>query len=85
MILRLISGAVGLVILVFTVLLARDLPPTEHDTGMLLAGYIGIGCVMLGVYLLFYAMTGDWLPKLTGRDKKRLGAAPGRVQPSKNF
>lgn len=71
MILRLISGAVGLATLVFTFLLARDLPPTEHDTGMFLAGYIGIGCFMLGVYLLFYAMTGDWLPKLTNRSRKR--------------
>lgn len=71
MILRLISGAAGLTILVFTVLLARDLHRTEHDTSMFLAGYIGIGCVMLGVYFLFYAMTGDWLPKLTNRNKNR--------------
>jgi MFS family permease len=73
MILRLLSGAVGLTILVFTVLLARVLSPTEHDAGMLLAGYIGVGCVMFGVYFLFYALTGDWLPKLSNSDGRVRG------------
>jgi hypothetical protein len=71
MVFRVISGAVGLTILVFTVLLAQDLPATEHDTGIFLAGYLGLGCIMLGVYFLFYAMTGEWLPKLTNRRKTR--------------
>ncbi len=71
MIFRLISGAVGLTILVGTVLLAQDLLVTEHDASIFLAGYMGIGCIMLGVYFLFYAMTGEWRPNLTNRNKTR--------------
>ena len=71
MIFRFISGAVGLTILVGTVLLARDLLAMEHDASIFLAGYVGIGCIMLGVYFLFYAMTGKWRPNLANRNKTR--------------
>jgi hypothetical protein len=71
MILRLISGAVGLSILVGTVLLAKDLLVPERDASIFLAGYMGIGCIMLGVYFLFYATTGKWRPNLARRDKTR--------------
>ena len=71
MIFRVISGAVGLTILVGTVLLAQNLLAREHDASVLLAGYAGIGCIMLAVYFLFYAMTGEWRPNLTNRNKTR--------------
>ena len=71
MISRLIGGAVGLTILVGTVLLAQDLLEPEHDASIFLAAYMGIGCIMLGVYFLFYAMTGEWRPNLTNRNKTR--------------
>ncbi len=71
MIFRLISGAVGLTILVGTILLARDLLTPAHDASIFLAGYMGVGCIMLGVYFLFYAMTGEWRPNLTNRNKTR--------------
>jgi hypothetical protein len=66
-----ISGAFGLTILVGTVLLGQNLLAREHDASVFLAGYAGIGCIMLGVYFLFYAMTGEWLPNLTKRSKTR--------------
>lgn len=69
MILRLISGAVGLTILVGTVLLARYLLTTELDASVYLAGYSGIGCIMLAAYFLFYAMTGEWRPNVSKRNK----------------
>ena len=71
MILRLISGAVGLTILVGTISLAQDLLAKEHDASIFLAGYMGVGCIMLGIYFLFYAMTGEWRPNLTNRNKTR--------------
>ena len=69
MIFRVISGAVGLTFLVGTVLLAQNLLAREHDASVLLAGYSGIGCIMLGVYFLLYALTGEWRPNLTNRNK----------------
>lgn len=71
MIFRLISGAVGLTILVGTILLARQLLAMELDASLFLAGYAGIGCIMLGVYFLFYAMTGEWRPNRSDRNKTR--------------
>lgn len=70
MIYRVISGAVGLTFLVGTVLLAQDLLAREHDASVFLAAYAGIGCIMLGVYFLFYAITGEWLPNLTNRNRR---------------
>ncbi len=66
---RILSGAAGLAVLVGTVLLALRLLAMEQDASTLLAGYMGLGCIMLGVYLLFFAMTGEWLPKLSRRKK----------------
>ena len=35
-----------------------------------LGAYFSFIGIMLGVYFLFYAMTGDWLPKLAKRDRR---------------
>lgn len=71
MALRIISGLIGLTILTGTVILALNLLAMEHDASVYLAGYMGIGCIMIGVYLLFYAFAGEWRPNLIGRRKKR--------------
>jgi len=68
---RVISGAVALALLVGTVLLAQYLLAREPNARVLLAGYMGIGGILLGAYLLFYAMTGKWRPNLTSRNKTR--------------
>jgi hypothetical protein len=68
---RIISGVVGLTILVGAALLALNLLAMEPGASVLLAGYMAIGCVMLGVYLLFFAFSGEWRPDLTSREKKR--------------
>lgn len=64
---RIISGAIGLAVLIGTVILGLDLLAVERDAKFFLAVYMGIGCIMLGVYSLFYAITGKWRPKLKGR------------------
>jgi len=73
MIFRVISGAVGLTLLVGTVLLAQNLLVREYDASVFLAGYMGIGGIMLAAYFLFYALTGEWRPNLTSRNKTRKG------------
>lgn len=69
MTLRLLCGAIGLILLVGTALMALKLLVMERIASVLLAGYMGIGCIMLGVYLLFYAITGEWRPNLGKRNK----------------
>ena len=71
MTLRIICGAVGLAVLAGTGGLALKLPAMEQDASVLLAGYMGIGGILVGVYLLFYAITGQWRPNLAGRKKAR--------------
>ena len=67
---RIISGVVGLTILIGTVVLALNLLAMEPDASVYLAGYMGIGGIMLGVYFLFYAIAGEWRPNLTRRKKE---------------
>lgn len=71
MISRMICGAIGLAILAGTVVLAFNLLAMELDARVLLAGYMGIGGLLIGAYLLFYAITGEWRPDLTRRKKAR--------------
>lgn len=67
--LRIISGVIGLTFLVGTVVLVLKLLAMEPDARVLLAAYMGIGSIMLGAYLMFYAITGEWRPNLTRRNK----------------
>ena len=71
MILRILSGAVGLSLLAGTFVLVLDLLAMEHDSRVLLAGYMAIGGILLGAYLMFYAITGEWRPNLTNRTTDR--------------
>ncbi len=71
MILRIISGAIGVAILVGTVVLAWNLLAMEPDARVLLAGYMGIGGILLGAYLLFFAITGAWRPDPARRRKQQ--------------
>ena len=71
MIFRIISAAAGLAILVGTVVFGLNYVSMQHDARVYLAGYMGIGGILAGAYLLFYAITGDGRAKLTGRKKKQ--------------
>lgn len=68
-VLRLISGAVALALLIGTALFAQYLLAREADARIFLAAYMAIGGILLGAYFLFYAMTGKWRPNPTSRNK----------------
>ena len=70
-ILRIISGAIGLTILIGTVLFALNYVSIEHDARIYLAGYMGIGGILVGAFLLLYAITGEWRPSRISRKKER--------------
>lgn len=69
--LRIISGAAGLSILVGTVLFALNFVPIEHDARVYLAGYMGIGGILVGACLLIYAIFGALGPRQASRKKGR--------------
>lgn len=64
---RIIVGALGLTSLVATVLFVLRLLTMHYDVAVLLAGYMAIGGVLVGAFFLFFAITGQWRPNLTGR------------------
>ena len=68
---RFISGVVGLGIFALTILLALNLLAMKPGAKVLLAGYMGIGGILFGAYLMFYAITGKWRPNLANRKKGR--------------
>jgi hypothetical protein len=70
-VLRIISSVVGLALLVGTVVLVFNLVSMERDASVLLAGYGAIGGIIVGVFLLFYAITGKWHPDLKRRKGER--------------
>ena len=63
MILRMTSGAIGLAIIAGTIVLAGKLVAIGHDPRVYLAAYMGIGGILVGGYLLFFAITGRCLPE----------------------
>jgi len=71
LIFRIISGATGLTIVVSTVVFALNLVSMEHDARVYLAAYMGIGGILVGAYLLFFAISGEWRPNWTGRKKEK--------------
>ena len=58
MTLRIIGGVLGLTCVVGTVLLALDLLAMDRSSEVLLAAYMGIGGLLIGGYLLFFAIKG---------------------------
>lgn len=62
MILRIVSGAIGAAVLAGTVVFALQLLAMDPDRKVLVAAYMGIGGILIGAYLLYYAITGGWRP-----------------------
>ena len=67
MVSRIISGVVGLTLVLGTLVLVLNLLTMEPDASVLLAAYMAIGGILLGGYLLFYAIAGEWRPNLRKR------------------
>jgi hypothetical protein len=74
--LRIISGIAGLTFLAGTVVLVINLLAMDPDARVLLAAYMGIGGILLGAYLMFYALSGEWRPNLLSR-KRTAGGSSG--------
>ena len=68
--LRIISGIAGLTFLAGTVVLVFNLLAMEPDARVFLAAYMAIGGILLGAYLMFYSITGEWRPNLISRRKR---------------
>ncbi len=64
---RLLSGAAGVAVLVFAAISPQVLLTSEISMIGGLAGYLMFVGMMLGVYLLFYCMAGEWLHKFKKR------------------
>jgi len=67
---RLLSGVAGLAVIIITATWPKFLHTSELDLASSLGAFLAFIGIMLGVYLLFYSMTGEWLPKLRNRDKR---------------
>ncbi len=64
---RITSGAIGLATLIGTMILGLYLLGMEGGPGVILAGYMGIGGILVGAFLLIFAITGEWRPNRGGR------------------
>ena len=67
---RILSAVVGLAVLVLSVAWPQVVHTSESTMLSAVGGYISSIGIVLGIYLLFYSMTGDWLPRLAKRDRR---------------
>jgi hypothetical protein len=64
---RLISGIAGVAVVIGAVTWHRVLPAPSETLPSTMSGFLSAAVVLLGAYLLFYCLTGDWFPRLTKR------------------
>ena len=67
---RTLSAVAGILVLVLSTAWPQAIQPSESSMLSALGGYFSFFGIMLGVYLLFYSMTGDWLPKRAKRNRR---------------
>ena len=70
MVYRITSGAIGAATLIGTIVFALNLLGMDPGLDVILAGYMGIGGILIGMFLLFFAITGEWRPKRSSRKQK---------------
>ncbi|MDJ0917982.1 MAG: hypothetical protein QNJ05_09475 [Woeseiaceae bacterium] len=71
MINRVIAGFAGVGAVLFAFTWPNYMPALAERLPSPILGYITVGAVTLGVYLMFFGLTGDWLPRLTRlRDRR---------------
>jgi formate-dependent nitrite reductase membrane component NrfD len=63
MVTRTISGVVGLAVLILTLAWPQYFSVPSGTLIITGSGFMTAIVLTFGVYLLFYALTGDWLPK----------------------
>lgn len=64
-VLRFVSGAAGVLMIILSFVWKDWFGVSNDRTPGSLGGIAIFVGLMLGVYLLFYALTGDWLPRLS--------------------
>jgi len=65
--LRFLSGACGMAVVTLAFRWPDWFEAPLDQMPVMVGGILSALCMMLGVYLLFFALTGDWLPRLTKR------------------
>lgn len=65
--LRFLSGACGMAVVTLAFRWPDWFEAPLDRMPVMVGGILSAFCMMLGVYLLFFALTGDWLPRLTRR------------------
>ena len=67
---RALSAVAGVFVLILSAAWPEVFQPSESSMLSTLGAYLSFVGIMLGVYLLFYSMTGDWLPRLAKRHRR---------------
>jgi len=65
--LRLLSGACGILVVALAFRWPDFFEGPLDTMPSMVAGALSASCMVLGAYLLFFALTGDWLPRLRRR------------------
>lgn len=68
---RTIAGVAGVALVLFAFTWPNYLPAAADRLASSIIGFFTVFVVMFGVYLMFFALTGDWLPRLTKLRKRR--------------
>jgi hypothetical protein len=67
---RLLSAVGGIAVLILSASWPQVLQAPEIASVGAIGGFLSFLGIMLGVYLMFYAMTGEWLPKLSRHNRQ---------------
>ena len=65
LLIRVILGVTGVAVVLFAFTWPDVLPALRDRLANPIAGFLTAFVVMFGVYLMFFGLTGDWLPRLT--------------------
>ena len=70
MMIRAICGLAGAAVLLVALTWHQILPLHWQSSIRSVSGTVTFAGIMLGVYILFFGLTGDWLPRLRNRKKQ---------------
>ena len=70
MMIRVICGLAGAAVLLVALTWHQILPLHWQSSISSVSGTVTFAGIMLGVYILFFGLTGDWLPRLRKREKQ---------------
>ena len=66
---RLLAGVAGMAVLLISVTWPRYFAAPISGVMGGLAGYFSVLGILLGAYLLFHSISGEWLPNLRNRER----------------